>query len=621
MKRKLLTLLVTVAMLASVFGGAGAAFAADVDCPDYVGQIHSYFLPGGGGETTFTQLSGGATYEEVTQAFRDEYIRMTGEGYDYGSQASGEPYVTWMEGTLLYQEFVEGDSTADWYGRTDCSIIVFNPSDKKAYTVKDDFLLEYGLGTQYGYPTSAETPLTDDPDGYVVQQTFQNGVIRFKDIPEELGETVGEAFVIGEVTYQNYQYGYSKTEGDATEYVYGKNAAAEEGALAENLVDMASVVGAVSAADETLTEEQKAALKAEFGRVYAEKFEEGYNMGAPLLTEGDLVVDLFGETYIQLFIGGDGEGENTSLGQEGMTAIAYNTDQQKAYLLEGVVLTAYISDYAQLGMPISVVEEVPGEENVRRQRFEIGYIRIERDYDYDENDQQIWFEYAVVRSGYHIADDGEVTLISDIENVGVISDSFAMPAEWEGVTEEIITQAFKDAYNELFNEGYHPGFASTPVEFWGDMLKQNFIGGDSTGSTFDVSLLISFNPEDKKAYVVRDGCWDGIANNGANGVLYPLGNQFTLEDGTIVQNFAAGYIILPEGDARQATFKTGEFYDINNPPTDEGDEPGTDDPGTGGGEEQQGGCAGSVMAVSAAASLVPLAAAFGLALKKKKSNH
>lgn len=218
-------------------------------------------------------------------------------------------------------------------------------------------------------------------------------------------------------------------------------------------------------------------------------------------------------------------------GESYMTAVSYNGEDGKAYLVAPVFANQYYRTNAKkFGSAISDPFTV---ESVTYQNFTGGYMKKD-----GNNVSEV--------AGKNVDEEGTEIAANPKGMLGAATSNF------EGIANEKLYQAFVTAYEGYVAEGYNPGYPFTVVRKEGDLIIQHLRNGDSTANPYGDSSRnkwahLVYNKDMEQVFLMRDefatgdGSNDAIKNIGA-----PVGDMFTKE-GVKYQNFEKGYGKVVDG--------------------------------------------------------------------------
>ena len=454
------------------------------------------------------------------QSFVDRYNDLVGEGVHPGFAAT---FVVSKNG-IMVQYFVEGDSTASGISvdgiqltgkvkmLNGALLLARDSISEEIFAVKDVILETYNSGNN----------MTD------------------------LGAPISDAFAVTaeqtEHAVQNFQQGYIIAAGTHTEVVRGKNMDSNG---SEYEISTEGQVAKLSSSVQLPSGVSKADIEEKFKAAYDAI--EGY--GNPVPQGLIKYAYQFGvRTMLQVYEA-----------NEKYIALAYDEQNNQVRFLNEYVYAAF-KVTPSLGAPIGELTQV--EPKLQRMNFTEGYVDVAEVIEYDENfQQQTGYQYTT-HLGYTY-ENGAFVPKAYTDNVGKIGskagrhpiDNVNLQYASYNITAQKIETAFKKAYTDSFNAGFHPGVPDDEYVLWwptgsNGIIKQSFLGGDGDGKAWGRSLMIVYNPIDEQAYIVTGKILSLYSADGASGNGYPLSNMQVASDGTIIQNFQREdgiwhYIVAP----------------------------------------------------------------------------
>lgn len=225
-------------------------------------------------------------------------------------------------------------------------------------------------------------------------------------------------------------------------------------------------------------------------------------------------------------------------GESYMTAVSYNGEDGKAYLVAPVFADQYYrTNTKKLGSAISDPFTVG---NITYQNFTGGYLKLD-----SSNVSEV--------AGKNVNEEGTETVANPKGMLGAATLNF------EGVANDKLYQAFVTAYEGYVAESVNPGYPFTVVRKEGDLILQHLRNGDSTANPYNDSRnkwsYLVYNKDMEQAFLMRDEFVKGDGNDDAiKKIGAPVGDMFTKE-GVKYQNFEKGYGKVENGTLSVVTGK------------------------------------------------------------------
>lgn len=453
--------------------------------------------------------------ETMTQAMIDAYIELAETGFNIGDPA--RTVLVW-EGVIL-QDYRSPDSTGSdpWHGLT--LGIVYNPTLKKAFIVKDAFFSAY---------------------------CFNNPNVTNLGVA---GAPVGNEFVFGDYVYQNFENGYYKfniEDNNDGAFISRRHFDPETGKEVY-LTGIPANVGNTSGLMTLPIGFTAQELREKFREVYVEIVESGFNLGTPASS-----VKLWENVWVQDFADTDstanpwGDGRGAVLAVDSVMGEVYLVKDDFFRLYAGLTLEGESkpTTIGVVGEPTGFDFEVDG---VKYQNFSKGYVKI-------ENDKISFIPNKKVDSN------GNETDMYNLESIGqmskIVEDSLP-----EGLTKDNVRQALLDKHEELENDNLLPiGL----VNVRGNYAYQDFFDAIEKEATTIFVLLKDDNVTANTLSGHMLSVYEKLPNtsytiSGHRVFGAPIGNEFTIDNKTI-QQFEYGYLSIDQ-DGKIVDLRVGFTID------------------------------------------------------------
>lgn len=489
-----------------------------------------------GNVSSVMTLPAGLTASDIEAAFVSAYVEQTQAGNHLGF-----PYtsVKIWEGVYV-QDFADSDSSVSPWGDGRDSVLALNSITGRVHRVRDAFFLVYA-GTTIGEDQSIDI--------------------------SDLGEPRGDDFAIADAMVQNFEKGYVHIEDGVITFTPDLNID-QDGNTYE--LFGAELIGLISLiAERSLPEgfDSEDVLNGFTEAYQALDDEELMPTGLVEVRPGYVHQHYRDETNdneLVVFLRFDGE----TLILEGDMLDAFNR-------LPG---TGYdISGHRVLGAPMSEAIE---RDTHRYQQFEYGYMVLDEEgsivdlrigFEFDENFEEVPRSFA-----------DKITM----------SPTFTAPLNYVDQDGNVLDEAFylelfTNAYNDLFESGFHPGVPMDEgINIWSPgmsngelhvgMLKLSLQGGDSTGFVFNSNAKLTFNPETLEIFLVHDVILSSFQTIYYQSG-YATGEMVEAQDGWFVQQFSEGYVQTSADGESYRFFEGRTFGETDDVDDDKNDEESTDE--------------------------------------------
>jgi hypothetical protein len=426
------------------------------------------------------------------------------------------------------------------------------------------------------------------------------------ELPGEYGSQIGEYFKVSDAIYINYERGYVKVTGTEGNYefyqVSGKNMSVtgvEVWVDIDKMLDFVAHIVESSVGTRIGAGFNEEALKLKFKDKYKELIESGYNVGicvSPLkVWDGFIVQDFrFGDGSFAF--GG---------GRLRMTFLMYNIELDEVFALSDEFASSWDANKS-LGTPImdagNKSVQLVGDttettfENI--QIFENGYVYVQdgqtvvvkgQKYDatrngfistpipnvnanyYGSKVEEIQVSDTVIYLNYQkgsikavLQEDGtyEYTFYNGrlyneendtVELLPLADLLLFVGEEVDGNYDnaEEIKQLIKAKYEELYNQGFFPGFKESPISSnWNGIIAQQFVYGDSSaspwGETRGYVTALVYVPSINKVVALKDNSllkWDKNWSHYKD----PISEEVVV-DGNVYQQFESGLLVIIDNE-------------------------------------------------------------------------
>lgn len=420
---------------------------AVVSCGVLLGTVRAHaadkvFEYGGLEGRTFI---GGITRADIENAFEEEGARLKADMAQAGvALDTSGGHAPLMNGWEAFGGFLAAHLNLGNYAQgaglwaNDYAFMVFNPYDKKAYTVKGKSVNAYANAS--------------------------NG---WKDQIVHLGLPKGNDFTIEETTYQNFSLGYTKNG----QTVYGKNvtdAGVEEELTADDIAESMYIPIWYDTAFpievfKKLTISDYANAYKEY---YADKDVNVNPIRVNFKTDGGKPRDIVWRQDIV--------SENQKTGE-----VIFNEIRRKMFAVTNTFLNDYYGNSAKWGAPVAeerTVTNATTQKDVVSQQFANGVAVLTEK---EDETTEIVFHAAM-----KVDENGEIVSVIGADSVGAIADELISKLP-QGVTAEAVKAAVQAKYDNAM------GVPAALMEFaeGTNILVQRFVSNG--GGTSEISLDVS----------------------------------------------------------------------------------------------------------------------------------